>query len=96
MNKKNKQDNLPFHEICITRTASTVLSLLGISAPAEMAPPIEQVLKTAGERFSPLEGAPACDGFKAQYAFRRSSRDAGLLRLHVQRPSARGPRHIKI
>ncbi len=61
MNKKNKQDNLPFHEICITRTASTVLSLLGITAPTEMAPLIEQVLKTAGERFSPLEGAPACD-----------------------------------
>lgn len=61
MNKTNKQDSLPFHEICITRTASTVLTLLGVSSPTEMAPPIEPVLQKAMERFSPIEGKTACD-----------------------------------
>lgn len=61
IHKTTRQDVIPFHEICITRTASTVLSLLGVSAPAEMAPPIGQVLQAADGRFSPLEGVPVCD-----------------------------------
>ncbi len=50
-----------FHKICITRTASTILSLLGVSPLPEADAPIEEVLCKAAERFSPLPGQAPCD-----------------------------------
>lgn len=50
-----------FHKICITRTASTVLSLLGVSLPPEPDAPIEEVLHRAVERFSPVHAQAPCD-----------------------------------
>lgn len=50
-----------FHEICITRTASTVLSLLGVSPSPEMDAPIEEVLCKAHDRFSPAKTQSPCD-----------------------------------
>lgn len=48
---------MEFHEICITRTAATIDSLLGIPAHEGAAEPVEEVLQRAGEAF----GGKACD-----------------------------------
>lgn len=50
-----------FHKICITRTASTILSLLGVSSPPEAEAPIDEVLHKAIDRFSPLNTQAPCD-----------------------------------
>ena len=50
-----------FHKICITRTASTILYLLGVSPLPKADAPIEEVLCKAAERFSPLPGQAPCD-----------------------------------
>ena len=50
-----------FHKICITRTASTILSLLGVSSPLEMDAPIEEVLHKALDRFSSVNAQAPCD-----------------------------------
>lgn len=62
MRDKNSPDiSAAFHKICITRTASTILSLLGISAPPEMDSPIKEVLRKALDRFTPADGQAPCD-----------------------------------
>lgn len=50
-----------FHQICITRTASTVLSLLGVSPLAEMDAPIAEVLHTALNHFAHADAQAPCD-----------------------------------
>ena len=39
-----KNERKDFNQICITQTASTILTLLGITPESRMAPPIRQVL----------------------------------------------------
>ena len=56
MRKEPKKSTQPialkdFNQICITQTAATILSLLGITPADQMAPPIKQVLNRQ----------PACD-----------------------------------
>lgn len=61
--KYNESPDIPpsFHKICITRTASTILFLLGVSSPPEAEAPIDEVLHKAIDRFSPVNTQAPCD-----------------------------------